>query len=196
MAQGTPQYLFLYPIEDYFDSMIHAYGSFLMGKYSPRRMDEIISARYRDACYGMNWLMFGLDNDPDEPDMSRVSQYIKIRDEDSVLCAGISFKTQVGQKKYASSKRVLDQLPAHERLVLGGFHCYSCVEKVARVSYRHGVETFVDEDTTDLFFPRTVCCGELPLDRTLTLAEIFKDNPDLLTDVMKQRKKTPWLKGE
>lgn len=145
------QYLFLFPIRPFIDSSLDS-CAFERKGHKPCELFELIDARYRKAGYGINWLLFSKDDNLSEPDLSQVPDYVKFHRKDNILNAGISFVSHISEIIYADSDYVLNQLPSHKKLVLGGFHTFSCVDRVAERSYEHGVETFVDEDTTDLFF--------------------------------------------
>jgi hypothetical protein len=86
------------------------------------------------------------------PDYNQVPSYVDLRSEDRILNAGLSLERFLESKAHFDPFFILDQLPDHEKLVLGGFHQYDCVEKVAKASCLRGVDTFVDEDTTHMFF--------------------------------------------
>ena len=192
MADPMPQYLFLYPTKFYFDSMMSLCRGFKECGYSARRINDIIDARYRDNGYGISWLVFSKMGNACEPDLSCVSPYVKIRDGDLLLCTGYAFIDHMIKHIYPDANRLLDNLPPHKRLVLGGFHRDDCIERVARASWMLGVDTFVDEDTTNSFFPRTCMLGELPLVRE-SWGPYSAEPPDLLESEIERRKGRPWL---
>ncbi len=145
------QYLFLYPVRGYFRARIEN-SLFELEGHNVGKLFDIINARYRND-FNVNWLLFSQEKDLAYPDFSLVPDYADIGEQDRVLDVGISFKDHL-DGVYADSDFVLNQLPKHERLVLGGFHQRDCVNKMAKRSYERGTDTFVDEDTTDLFFRR------------------------------------------
>lgn len=92
-APKMKAFLFLYPIKPYFKVCIETHRrAFQENDYSPARISDIINSRYRQRGYAINWLMFGADKDPKEPDLSMVSDYIRIHKKDAILAAGVSFK--------------------------------------------------------------------------------------------------------
>jgi hypothetical protein len=188
------QYLFLYPIEEYVDScIVHRTAGFEKGAYGFRYINQLIKARYRDKKYDINWLLFSLDTDNQKPDFGLISPYFEIKKQDRILNAGISFERHCKEKIYFDPSFVLDQLPPHERLVLGGFHQNDCVDRIAKTSYERGVSTFIDEDTTNHFFIATSLGTKIPLAREKwSLKDL--DIPDSLIEAAKEiRKDKPWL---
>ena len=184
-------FLFLYPIEKYFERSLKMNRiAFMEDNNFPKRINEIIDARYRQKGYRINWLMFSTDYDSTKPDLFSVSKYIIINQEDNVLTAGISF---IEEKIYPDIDFILSQIPGLTELVLGGFHSSDCVEKIAKYVYRKGIQVIVDEDTTDLFFSITSLCGEIPLIRNsltlddLGISEVYAEF------VIEERSKKPWL---
>lgn len=145
------QYLFLFPIRQFIDSSLDS-CAFERKGHCPSELFELIDARYRKGDYGINWLLFSKDDNLSEPDLSQVPDYAQFHKKDKILNAGISFESHISEKTYADPDFVLNQLPSHKKLVLGGFHQWDCVDKIAERSYERGAKTFVDEDTTDMFF--------------------------------------------
>ena len=162
--------------------------------HHPAELIRIIGARYRNNGYEINWLLFSQECELKKPDLTTVPSYWEIKD-DRILVAGVSFKKHLSEKVYADSNYVLDQLPPHQKLVIGGFHQGDCVDKVARTSYQRGIETFVDEDTTELFFGKQAF-GGVPLVRERWgLRELGVSDRDYEW-VKEQRQGKPWLTQE
>jgi len=159
----------LFPVKECFDECIdiHRKG-FEEINQKPENVigyiNNLIDVRYRNKCYGINWLLYSLGKNCSKPDLSRISSYVKIHREDKILVAGISHEKHRKERDCLNPDYVINQIPNPERLVIGGFHQSSCVDKVAEASYKRGVETFVDEDTTELFFPK-MCQEKIPLER-------------------------------
>jgi len=158
------QYLFLFPVKEYFEACLNACGTFEFRGHKPAELIHIIDARYRNKGYKINWLLFSREDDLSKPDLRQVPDFLEIEEHDGILVAGVSFGEHTSKGKYADSDYVLDQLPIHRRLVVGGFHQWDCVNRVAERSHERGIETFVDEDTTELFFGRQLFSG-IPLIR-------------------------------
>ncbi|MEK6861969.1 MAG: hypothetical protein AABY07_08440, partial [Nanoarchaeota archaeon] len=144
------QYPFLFPVKEYFEGML---SLLRLPRARVNKLTDIIDVRYRNNNYGINWLLFSREDDLLKLDLDRVPNYVNIREGDEVLVAGVSFKRHTTEELYPDSDYILNQLKPHKKLVIGGFHQWDCVDKIARRSYERGIETFVDEDTTELFFP-------------------------------------------
>ena len=188
------EYLFLYPIEEYVDNcIVHRTAGFEKGMYGFSYINKLIEVRYRDEGYGINWLLFSLDTDVQKPHLDLVSRYIEIRKEDRILNAGISFERHCKEKTYPNPNLVLDHLPQHKRLVLGGFHQTDCVDRIARTSYERGVDTFIDEDTTDNFFRATSLGIRIPLERNRWTLKGLGIPDNLMKMTREIRKNKPWL---
>ncbi len=145
------QYLFLFPTKPFISSSLES-SAFERKGHGPCELFELIDERYRKADYAINWVLFSKDDNLSEPDLCQIPDYVKFHKKDNILNAGVSFESHISKKIYADPEYVLSQLPSHKKLVLGGFHQWDCVDRIAKRSYERGVETFVDEDTTDLFF--------------------------------------------
>jgi hypothetical protein len=189
------QYLFLFPIQKYVDACLEKGCGFVRNGHRVSELTDVIDARYRVNDYEINWLFFSDNDDSSKPDLSCIANGIVIPPEDRKLVAGVSFERHVNKKIYADCNFVLDQLPFHRRLVLGGFHQFDCVDKVAKVSYERGIDTFVDEDTTELFFAGRVFY-RIPLVRIVwTLEELGLKG--VLKEIAKEnRASRPWFVQE
>ena len=187
------QFLFLFPIEEYFKACLNSCRIFSFKGYQPSELIDIINARYRDNEYGINWLLFSQENNLTKPDLTKIPEYVKIQKQDGILVSGVSFKSHVSKKLYPNPDYVLGQLPEHKKLVVGGFHQWDCVDKIARRSYEKGVETFVDEDTTELFFSRRTLV-DIPLIRKKWSLKEELGIPESLYEIAKEnRKNKPWF---
>ncbi|MCK4669997.1 MAG: hypothetical protein KAT43_02245 [Nanoarchaeota archaeon] len=187
------QYLFAYPIREYFDEEIES-SSFDYRGGNATKLMGIINARYRNYGYGINWLFFGKPDDTSVPDTESASSIMDIREEDGILVAGVKFRPEFRESQYPNPYFILDQLPSHKILVLGGFHWQDCVDRIAKASYERGIDTFVDEDTTDKFFYREGI-QDIPLIRTVwTLRELNGEMPDEDYEfAVEFRKNKPWV---
>jgi len=191
------QYLFLYPVREYFEAL--GWGEHYCNPNAISNLMNIIDARYRNQEYGINWLLFSQNADNSLPDLDHVPEEIGIQRNDRLIVAGVSFDEHTTNLVYPGPNYILNQLDPHLRLVLGGFHQDDCVNKVAAVSYRRGVDTFVDEDTTHLGFGGLVLGHEVPVVRTdWTLRGLGKPIGDkaILAHILKMRKDKPWLVRE
>lgn len=193
-------FLFLYPINYYFDSCLVDYlKPFENANNNFRRINDIIDARYRQRGYKVFWLMFSKENNPQEPDLSTISSYIRIDEKDSIIACGVSFDVHVKKKEYPDPEFVFNQIPGITELVVGGFHQWDCVDKIAEYAcfgyppFEKDIPVIVDEDTTDYFFSRTSSCGDIPLIRKKITSEDLGLNGLEIGLHRKMREGKPWF---
>ncbi|HLE07288.1 MAG TPA: hypothetical protein VI933_01545 [archaeon] len=192
-----PQYLFLFPIKEYIEFSMFVEDVPKAG-HTTEYLMRIIEARYRSKGYDVNWLLFSEHGDLANPDRAAVPPYVEIKPEDRVLVAGVSFETHTTKKVYADLDFVLNQLPEHRRLVVGGFHMHDCVDRIAKRSYEKGADTFVDEDTTEKFY-HGMPLGAVPLVREVWRVRDFlppKFQEQFKDTAMLGRSEKPWLTQE
>jgi len=195
--------LVLYPIQPY--------ASVLMGekelpgikmKYA-QIYQRLIYKRYPD--FQLIWVMFSEPQSPEKPDMSQLWQGISIKKYDIVLACGISFNEHYKKKLYPNPKTILDACPQPiEELVIGGFHFWDCVKKVAKCAYEQGIDVLVDDDLTEFFFGKVrnrkgiPSPSRIPLSRTESIKQdrkqfIESGGSRQLEHVREARKGNPWL---
>src|SRR3989304_3366243 len=137
------EYLFLYPIGEYFKEFVNPSSSFTRKGNSAKKMFDIIDVRYRNQGYGVNWLLFRRLASI-MPDLSDLPPFVKMQKNDRILAADLLLigmdGFDGGQREYVNA--VLDQLPAAKRLVLGGFHQQDCVDKMASAAHTRGIDVF------------------------------------------------------
>ncbi|UMX48081.1 MAG: hypothetical protein L7H18_00875 [Candidatus Nealsonbacteria bacterium DGGOD1a] len=187
-------FLFLYPIKPFFENEIGNFYQFRNGKYDVRRLNDIIRARYRKKKYKIVWLLFGQENAPNKPDKDLLASWITIEPEDTIISAGLSFKEHTQHRKYPNPESIFGQISNITEIILGGFHQWDCVNKLASYAHNLGLPVKVDEETTEMFFSLTNLLGPLPLirDFPLTLKEIFDDGNGL-EDATSARVGMPWF---
>ncbi len=179
-------FLFLYPIKYYID---HSIGNHLR-KESLQWLARILDVRYRQKGYAMHYLMFSDQMQRETPDLSLAHPLFPL--EGKIIASGVTWQ-EMGDGKYPDSDHVLNQLPEHSRLVVGGFHQWDCVDKVAERSYRRGIDTFVDEDTTELFFCGAPAAERVPLEREKWTFEELGIPEWAREHVRNQRRGKPWF---
>lgn len=160
------QYVFLFPITGFVESAIRLTKDIYEKKFGkkdfPVYIDEIIEARYRDNDYEITWVFYRKNEENHTvPYLEETSKRLNVMDGDRKISNGFKQPTLMPNAHY-----ILGQLPEHDRLVLGGFHQFDCVDRVAKLSHERGIDTFVDEDTTDLYFVRIAVLGEVPIERS------------------------------
>lgn len=195
--------LVLYPIQPY--------ANILMGeKESPeikikyaQIYQRLICKRYPD--FQLIWMMFSDLQSPEKPDMSQLWQGISIKKDDIVWACGISFDEHCKNKLYPNPKTILDACPQPiEELIIGGFHFWDCVEKVAKYAYEQGISVLVDDDLTEFFFCKVRNHKGVPSPSRIPLLQaesIKKDRKQFIESggfrqlerVREARKENPWL---
>lgn len=183
-------FLFLYPIREYFLVWASRFGLEISeGRIDPSKLGAIIDERYRKGGYRVIWVMFRGENGPD---LDHLSEHVTIRARDLVIAADVTFKEML-RRRYPDPAFILSQLPSPVgRLVIGGFHMWDCVDKLAAFAHQIGFNVIVDEDTTELFFSSL---SEIPLVRNRSCLADYLREPYL--EMAKQaRAGEPWLVQE
>ncbi len=197
------QFLFLYPISEYFNREIADTAADL---HIIQRLNEIIDTRYRQSGYRVNWLLFSAVHNASIPNLSLLDRRILMRESDKIFPAGVS-REQHRHCIYPPCGNILSQLKPVSELVIGGFHQIDCVDKIARAAHHDGVTVTVDEDTTDQFFKTTRLQCLPPIVRTreeyargfrallIGLANKFscEEVNQAIREHRKERKNRPWL---
>ena len=149
-------FLYLYPIKEYTEMFLFHDDNFY-DKFSVERplpiLNECINKRYRDNGYQVVFALY--------PDKELYG--INKLEEDRVIYTDVLFSeaSAVDENKnikkdfiptYPSEMFLLQQIGPVDRLVIGGYHVFSCVKRVGEVALENGIDTLVDLDLTDLFF--------------------------------------------
>ncbi len=210
-------FLFLYPFDTYFAKLKGVYKArFDACGYDFRRINDIIDARYRQVGYQVMWLMPSTKIDPNdslaarlislystfrgvplddlkEPDLSLLSQDITIHEKDTIITIDLHsyFPRGKERKDHPNLELIIfEKIPKATELVLGGFHQWDCVDKLAQYAHEHGISVLVDEDTTDMFFSRTSLQGTIPLIRKNPFRLL---KPGDSKRAVEERKGKPWF---
>ena len=188
------QFLFLYPISDYFQTLI---GWEISGfkEYTLRRVSDIVDKRYRQERFDVNWGFFA-GKKANVPDISIGQKGINIRHSDRKLSSGVRYNVHAGNTVHPNPSYILDQLPPHTTLVVAGFHQWNCVDKVASASYKRGINVYVDEDITDTGINRILMMRDVPvIRRNQTLESVFSPvmGGPLRESFLSAREGKPWL---
>ena len=148
-------FLYLYPIKEYADVFIldnEYYDS--NGEKRPFDiMNECIEKRYRRNGYEIVWVLY--------PDKEIYG--LDLKKSDRVIYSDASFTEATGYDqngnkkdrdkiKYPNEELLINQLGEDiEKLVVGGYHAIDCVKRVAETGLKHGIDTVIDMDLTDMF---------------------------------------------
>lgn len=154
----------MYPVKAYFKSEDNRLAYFGKKPSDHSHMGRLIDHRYRKEGYGINWLMFGKKEDLAQPQFLGLSKHVGAREDDKYFSCGFTFREHIKERKYADPDYVLGQIINPDPLVIGGFCLPDCVDKMAKASYSKGLEVRVDDDLTEMFFPKSSLHGEIPLD--------------------------------
>lgn len=187
------EFVFLYPIQEYLNECI---GREVIrsreGWDLCQKFNEIIEARYRQRSFGVNWVMFSNSNNL--PDFSIKANEITIKPTDRILVSGVPFSIHRAFAIYPEPIDILAQLPQGvERLVIGGFHQYDCVDKLGKVAYEQGIPTIIDEDTTEIFFKGGRASLSVSLVRDTFPIDLNEIPLVLLETTIKSRLSKPWF---
>ncbi|MFH1423849.1 MAG: hypothetical protein ABIG29_02770 [Candidatus Nealsonbacteria bacterium] len=195
--------LVLYPIEPYINALIRGRElPEIKIKYA-QIYQYLISKRYPD--FKLIWMMFSEAQSPKKPDMSQLWRGISIKKDDIVGACGISFDEHCKKKLYPDPETIIDACPRPvEKLFIGGFHFWDCVEKVAKCAHEQGIDVSVDDDLTEFFFWKVrdlrgiPSPSRIPLSREKSIENdrreyVRSGGPDQLERVREARRGNPWL---
>lgn len=195
--------LVLYPIQPYADVLMSRREFPEIKTEYARIYQRLINKRYPG--FQLIWLMFSEPQSPKKPDMSQLWQGISIKQSDIIWACGINFEEHCKKKLYPDPKTILDSCPQPvEKLVIGGFHFWDCVEKVAKFAHGQGIDVLVDDDLTEFFFWKVKNRMGIPSPYRIPLSReksIMKDREqylksgglDQLKRVREARRGNPWL---
>ncbi len=195
--------LVLYPIQPYTDGLMTGRESLEIKDEYARIYQVLIAERYPD--FQIVWIMFSRPWSITDPDMSQLWKGISIKKSDIVAACGVSFEEHCGKNKYPDPKDIIKSCPQPiEKLIIGGFHFWDCVEKVAEYAFRQGIDVTVDDDLTEFFFHKirdqkgNPSDSNIPFSRKKSVIKarrrFLESGGTLQLDrVRKAREKKPWL---
>ena len=180
-------FVFLYPIPQIMDFEIKNLILSQKEKNKFREeykdaLNKCIDLRYRKKGFGINYAIF---------DDCKISDVVEVNPLDNIFNVGLYFKTHTEKKVYPSQDYILKQLGNVNALVVAGFHIWDCVEKLAEVAYKKGIDVLVDEDLTEFFTIRLK-------DKGFDLRKYPSFNPrekgdSFFESFMEARKNKPWF---
>ena len=148
-------FLYLYPIEVY--QRVLTFSDKYYIEHNLERpeivLNECIKKRYIDNGYEVI-----IANYPDKEVFS-----INLENINRIINTDVTFKEASGYRedgsekpieevKYPSEEFLLEQVGNVDEIVVGGFHVYDCVKRVAEHFYEKGIDTMVDLELTDLLY--------------------------------------------
>lgn len=154
--KAVKAFLFLYPIKVY----VHAVVYPALTPESKQFLTKVMHRRYRANGFRVYWLAFSKDQNRDVPDRKQIEDGLfSVEPEDQVLNAGITLAELINGQ-YADPRHIGNQLSDNTtKIVIGGFHQWDCVDKMAAYFWSAGLETIVDEDLTDVGLGRFLSIG-------------------------------------
>jgi len=190
MKRKTNQFLFLYPIKEYFDAEIGRDKNLMN---MPRQkfkvfykclLNDCISQRYRERGFSIGSVTF-----EDKP-----LEIVDVKRGDLILRNGITYVDHVNSRLYPDPNVILNQLPdSMKHLRLAGFHAWDCVEKVAKSAHERGIDILVDEDLTQFLISRYVQDPNFKRDSYPGFNPHVLKSQGIFESFISARKSKPWL---
>jgi hypothetical protein len=173
-------------MQDIFDNELN--DEIILDKKFPdfysEKLNETINKRYQEKGFLVNYVVF---------DNSFVSPIIKLNGNERILKAGIDYETHKNYV-YPNPDIVLNKLGEVEKLVVGGFHMWDCVERFAKRAYEKEFDVLVDEDLTE-FFTRRIQDPDFNVE-SYPNYDPKKLSSFMLDAFIKSRENRPWLLQE
>ena len=129
-----------------------------------------------------------------EPDTSQKWNLFSLEESYIIEASGVTFADHCDNQTYPKESDILALCPDPiDELIVSGFHFSDCVEKIARYVHEQGIQVFVDEDLTNLFFYGTK--GGVPVSRAASIRRTKKSlrESSLLDFARESRRGRPWL---
>ena len=196
-------FVFLFPLMPFFENMWYG-RPVKRAEYRQllSRLNRLVTVRYRRAGYQIFWVFPSLPRAEGLPDYTLRTPGLRQLKGERALVTNVSYAQMRRRGQQPHWPDLLMQLPDRpSRLVVGGFHSTDSVEKFAAYSYQQGIPTYLDEDTTELFFVRMRLDGSVPLQRPRRAAAAYTRRvsrrglpmDQLSLDCLReQRKRRPW----
>ena len=177
-------FVFLYPVQEYFDRDMWA-----LEESDKERLNRCIDLRYRQKNCDIIYYNFNGHS---------ISNIIEVRPTDKIRYVGLTFEEHTtpdtkGNFLYPDLEYMISQLSDTQTLVIGGFHLFDCVDKLAQKAFESGLHILVDEELTDYFLGYSgnddFKVGIYPgYDHRINI-----DDAELLRLYVENRRKKPWL---
>lgn len=144
-------FIYLYPIKEYTEMFLSSTEK--NTKIPLSILDECIDKRYRENGYQVIFALypdkniFGITRKPEDKII-----YTDVLFEEA---SAIDFNGQLKKNfkpKLPNDITLLRKIGFVDKLVIGGYHNNSCVERLGETALSLGIDTLIDVDMTDLFF--------------------------------------------
>ncbi len=190
--------LILYPIKPYMDELI---GEEKLPKEKEKIYkfyQTLIRKRYPD--FQKVFILFSDKSNLTSPDISQLPKGFNFQDGDIIKASGITFYDHYKNHLYPKQSDLLALCPRlMDKLIVGGFHLWDCVNKFAKYAYHSGIDVLIDEDLTEIFFDlvRKFKNRQVPIDKEKSLElirkELYKLDHVYIERAHKERANKPWF---
>lgn len=118
-----------------------------LGQSNTQLFNDCIKQRYKDKGYDFFLVKFKGSDLGFITEKPNTVIEVNISFEESNIYSSKSWK-------YADFKNIAKQLKIkdYSNVVIGGFHCFDCVQKLATETYKFNKNTLIDTDLTELFW--------------------------------------------
>jgi len=183
--------LLLYLIQPYIDVFIGEEPPDVKKKFAAL-YKKIVRERYPG--FQVVCVFFSKPSEKKEPDLSQKWDIFSLEESYTIEACGVTFADHCDNQTYPKENDILELCPGPiDELIVSGFHFSDCVEKIAKFAHKQGIQVFVDEDLTELFF-YGIKMG-VPISREASIRrtkKLFRESL-LLDFVRENRKGRPWL---
>ena len=191
-------FLLLYPVREYVEVFTKGHSPSVTERLGGL-FRTLIEERYRRKGFKVAKVFFSTIADSSRPDLFRAWKFIPIEKDDIVIACGVTFEEHRWAKVYPKESRILSFLqPPIEELVIGGFHLWDCVEKMAKYAFEQGIPVSVDEDLTEVLFFAVIGREGIPISREESIRQTKEEMKRLrgtvIWEIMREvRQGSPWL---
>lgn len=144
-------FIYLYPIKEYTEMFLSSTEK--NTKIPLSILDECIDKRYRENGYQVIFALypdkniFGITRKPED----KIIYTDVLFEEASAIDSNGQLKKNF-KPKLPNDIALLRKIGFVDKLVIGGYHNNSCVERLGETALSLGIDTLIDVDMTDLFF--------------------------------------------
>lgn len=184
-------FLLLYPIQPYVDVFINGEPPEEKVRFA-EFYQKLIQKRY--ARFQVVCVFFSKPGEIKESDLSQRWNHFPLKEDYIIGACGVTFTDHCERRVYPKEGDILALCPGPiDELIVAGFHFSDCVEKMANYAHEQGIQVFVDENLTELFFYEAR--GNIPISREASIKRTKRllRESSLLDFVRKNRKGRPWL---